>query len=255
MSATEEAVGQYKCWQCPNEEGTCKDIGVYIEWDTNTTRKCPCGQWRNHPTLVRFYEGDDAANRLENAKGESKKTTTRQRAQTFESFISSSQALTTARNRVRRYAEGFVPDQTDGILLMGPTGVGKSHLATALLLHLLQRGFMASMINVPAKLAEMKLSGFDNDMGNQLLATVEAADLLILDDIGAENPGGWASETLLMILEKRFHVGKATGFTMNILPSEARARLGDRVYSRIHEMAPTENRLIFTPDTKDWRMR
>ena len=77
-----------------------------------------------------------------------------------------------------------------------------------------------------------------------ILRPVMEADLLILDDLGAEKPSEWVEETMNLVVNTRYNERRPTIFTSNYedLPDEAgdpqslKARVGFRIHSRLHEM-------------------
>lgn len=70
---------------------------------------------------------------------------------------------------------------------------------------------------------------------NKLLEAVKSVDVLILDDIGVEEPTGWVKEKLYNILNSRMDNKKVTVFTSNSTVAELRH--DDRIKSRIEKMA------------------
>lgn len=131
--------------------------------------------------------------------------------------------------------------QGHGILLMGPSGTGKTHLACAIANGLKERHsvFFASL---PILLEKMRTSNVDLD---ELLS----ADLLVLDDIGSERETAWTMERLLMIVDGRLINAKPTIFTSNYELADFDARLGMRAASRII----SSNLHLFLKGP-DWRM-
>jgi DNA replication protein DnaC len=76
-----------------------------------------------------------------------------------------------------------------------------------------------------------------------ILRPVMDADLLVLDDLGAEKPSEWVAETMSLIVNTRYNERRPTIFTTNFedLPDEAeleslKVRVGFRLHSRLHEM-------------------
>jgi DNA replication protein DnaC len=76
-----------------------------------------------------------------------------------------------------------------------------------------------------------------------ILRPVMDADLLVLDDLGAEKPSEWVEETMNLIVNTRYNERRPTIFTTNYedLPDETeldslRVRVGYRLHSRLHEM-------------------
>src|SRR5205085_10686639 len=78
----------------------------------------------------------------------------------------------------------------------------------------------------------------------EVLRPVMRADLLVLDDLGAEKPSEWVEETMHLIVNTRYNERRPTIFTSNYddVPDEAgdpnslKARVGFRIHSRLHEM-------------------
>ena len=77
----------------------------------------------------------------------------------------------------------------------------------------------------------------------QVLRPVIDADLLVLDDLGAEKTSDWVEETLNLIVNERYNQRRATIFTSNYEEKEDRddpesllARVGFRMHSRLYEM-------------------
>ena len=76
-----------------------------------------------------------------------------------------------------------------------------------------------------------------------ILRPVMDAELLVLDDLGAEKPSEWVEETMNLIVNTRYNERRPTIFTTNYedLPDETeldslKARVGFRLHSRLHEM-------------------
>ncbi|HHT90507.1 MAG: ATP-binding protein [Bacillota bacterium] len=115
--------------------------------------------------------------------------------------------------------------QGQGILLLGRSGTGKTHLASAIA-NWLKETIRVSFACAPILLEKMRTSNVDLD---ELLS----ADLLILDDIGSERPTGWTMERLLLIVDGRLTHLKPTVFTSNYALEDFEVRLGMRAASRI----------------------
>ena len=77
----------------------------------------------------------------------------------------------------------------------------------------------------------------------QVLRPVMEADLLVLDDLGAEKTSEWVDETMNLIVNTRYNERRLTIFTSNYLdipddtdPNSLLFRIGFRMRSRLHEM-------------------
>jgi hypothetical protein len=76
-----------------------------------------------------------------------------------------------------------------------------------------------------------------------VLRPVMEAELLVLDDLGAERPTDWVEETMNLIVNTRYNERRLTLFTSNYSdvpdasdPNSLLARIGFRMRSRLHEM-------------------
>ena len=147
-----------------------------------------------------------------------------------------------------------------GLLFMGPVGVGKTHLAVAILRGLIERYGVAGLFyQSGALLKEIQDSYNPISQTSELgvLAPVFEADVLVLDELGASKPTDWVRDTLLQIINTRYNDKKLTIFTTNYLddrPSEKKETLEDRVgvrlRSRLYEMCKTVQ-----IDGEDYRKR
>lgn len=69
----------------------------------------------------------------------------------------------------------------------------------------------------------------------RILDKAMLAQVLLLDDLGAEKPSTWTQKELMIILDERYRANKPTIITTNLMlnDSELRGTCGDRAYSRL----------------------
>ena len=151
-----------------------------------------------------------------------------------------------AYRRATAFVEAF-PVVDRGLLLYGPNGVGKTHLAVGILKAAIRdkgaRGYFFETREL-LKLVRDTYNRSVDETEMDVLAPVLQADLLVLDDLGAEKTSEWVEETMNLIVNTRYNERRPTIFTSNYedLPDEEgdpqslKARVGFRIHSRLHEM-------------------
>jgi DNA replication protein DnaC len=129
------------------------------------------------------------------------------------------------------------PQAEPSLFLAGPTGVGKTFQAVAVLyaigLHLADqgRGLTWHAVTHP-DLADQLRPKTDNSHEYALDRYLDA-ELLILDDIGATVSSAWSTECIQRLIDHRWTRRATTIYTTNLEPAALNAAIGDRAYSRI----------------------
>ena len=119
------------------------------------------------------------------------------------------------KNNIQRLADGKYITENENILITGPTGTGKSFLASALGQQACQQGFKVLYANVTRLFAQLKMAKADSSAIRDL-AKIERQDLLILDDFGIQPFDQASRSSLLEIIEDRH--GKRSTIITSQLP-------------------------------------
>ncbi|HYJ92219.1 MAG TPA: ATP-binding protein [Pyrinomonadaceae bacterium] len=140
------------------------------------------------------------------------------------------------------------PKTDEGLLLSGPVGVGKTHLAVSILKGLAERGFTCLFYEFGSLLKQIQDSYNPNTQTSELsvLRPVLDADVLVLDELGASKPTDWVRDTMAHIINTRYNDRRLTIFTTNYSDERKNDReetledrIGVRLRSRLYEMCRT----------------
>ena len=178
---------------------------------------------------------------------------------TLDNFLVYNESLERAVVQARRLAQSF-PAASVGLFFEGQPGVGKTHLAVAVLKEIIERTGARGLFYDTRDLLRIIRSTYDPSIRTtelEILRPVMAADLLVLDDLGAEKTSEWVEETMNLIVNTRYSERRLTIFTSNYPdipddtePNSLLFRIGDRMRSRLHEMCE-----FIVLDAADYRER
>ena len=147
------------------------------------------------------------------------------------------------KTQLLRLADGSFIQKKENILITGPTGVGKSYLASALGHQACIQGYRTLYFNTQKLFPFLNISKADGSYLKQI-GKIERHDLLILDDFGLQPLDGNARMMLLEIIEDR-HGRKSTIISSQLPVAKWYEIIGDSTVADaiLDRMAHTAHRL------------
>lgn len=132
------------------------------------------------------------------------------------------------------FAENFKGNEK-GLLMIGGTGLGKTHLSLAIAARVIEKEFCVVYNSVPELLRTIDNEQFGRSTGDTL-SVISECDLLILDDLGAENTNERTSSLLYEIINGRICRALPLIVSTNLSPAELQNKYNDRILSRLFSM-------------------
>ena len=174
---------------------------------------------------------------------------------TFENFKAENEELKKALLKARGFVEKF-PDVEQGLMFVGPVGVGKTHLAAAIANELINNLYSVVFGNV-TDLITLIRSTYSKEADiteAEIIKTfTEDTDLLIIDDLGKENVSEYTATILYQIINRLYEYEKPLIITTNFNSSMLKRKFGekgDAIVSRIAEMCE-----FVKISSDDWRLK
>lgn len=164
------------------------------------------------------------------------------RSQTFENFdlsYYSGEALArmkTILDIAKQYAQGFEAGKSGNIIMMGNTGLGKTHISSAMGGVIIKKGNDVYYTGAVEMLSEFEDDRFGYDRSEEASEKLDkyfSCDLLIIDDLGTELINQFSTSCLYNIINSRLIRKKSTIINTNFTRDELRKKYQDRITSRI----------------------
>ncbi|HRS26001.1 MAG TPA: ATP-binding protein [Methanofastidiosum sp.] len=160
--------------------------------------------------------------------------------------------------KLLKFLESYVEEYKEGqqgLYFHGPNGVGKTHLAVALIKEFAQvKGIRGRYISYVDLLALKREKYAQNNVAN-IIESFEKAELLVLDDLGVEKESSWVMEQTTSLIDFRYRSCLTTIITSNYSLENLKYRFEDivvgyRIVSRLTEMC-----VVIELGGKDYRFR
>jgi DNA replication protein DnaC len=154
-------------------------------------------------------------------------------------FAGAHRSLAAARLAAGRFVEEYPVEKT-GLLLIGPIGTGKTHLAVGIIQELIRgKGVPCRFCDYRELLKEIQNSYNSSVQTTELeiLRPIFDAEVLVLDELGAVKPSEWVWDTVSHILNSRYNDKKTTIITTNfpnLPPGDVQTSRGSAADSARH---------------------
>ncbi len=181
-------------------------------------------------------------------------------ARRFENFVTDIPGRKNAYRTAKEYADNFEAHNAngDGLYIEGTFGTGKTHLAAAIAIQLIEQGHSVIFKTSDDLLRDIKATLDDNGKEEQkVLDRLKRCELLVIDDIGKEQATDWSTAQLYAIINDRYECQRPVIITTNfnendLIEVESPKGVGTHrikaILSRLHETCG-----LMTMDWQDWR--
>src|SRR5206468_1399775 len=141
----------------------------------------------------------------------------------FDVMPSPDRSIEKAKLAAEKFVAEYPMSQSFGLLFMGPQGVGKTHLAVGIIKELIRSKSVQCLFSTfPELLKEIQNSYNPVSQASELslLQPILETEVLVLDELGAQNPSSWVRDTVGYVLNYRYNENKVTILTTNYLDKD-----------------------------------
>ena len=134
---------------------------------------------------------------------------------------------------LREYAEGFTGKGDDSWLLVGATGLGKTHMSTSVAKTVIEKGHSVVYESAQGIISAFEAKRFGGDYESNDEERFYEAELLIIDDLGVEVSNQFTVSCIYNVINTRICGKMPTIINTNLTQGELRERYADRITSRL----------------------
>ncbi len=137
---------------------------------------------------------------------------------------------------LKKYAEDFDAEKSGNVAMFGNTGLGKTHLSSAVAGKIIENGNDVYYTSAMNMFADFEQKRFGNSISYDASGDVSqyfSCDLLIIDDLGVEIVNQFTVSCLYNVINTRLNRKKSTMLSTNLTQEEFRKKYWDRIASRV----------------------
>ena len=155
---------------------------------------------------------------------------------TFENYRFDHIGQNAAVEKAKHFLETM--DRGLGLIMSGPCGTGKSHLAAAIVHEAIEKYGKTALVTTAMKIIRTVKESWNQGATyreSQIVSNFILPDVLVIDEIGVQY--GSLSERLVLneIVNDRYNELKPTILISNLVPKDIEEALGDRIFDRFKE--------------------
>ena len=132
---------------------------------------------------------------------------------------------------LRAFAQGFSEGTCKNFLLIGGTGLGKTHISTAVAKTVIEKGFDVLYVSAIDMFSDFEKKQFGG--GEDNTQRYFECDLLIIDDLGTELTNQFTVSCLYNVINSRINTARSTFINTNLSKREIEAKYAERITSRL----------------------
>ena len=139
-----------------------------------------------------------------------------------------------AYQNLKGFADSFDKSTYRNHLLIGGTGLGKTHLSTSVAKVLIERGFDVLYVTATGLISDFEAKRFGNGATPKHdLDRYMDAELLIIDDLGTEIVNQFTLSCVYDVINERINRRRSTIINTNLSKKDLETRYNERISSRL----------------------
>ncbi len=227
--------------QCVEKYCECEKQYPYLihEYTTGTTRVCVCKNTRETVKKIqKIFQNSHIPEKYIYSRLDSFQTDFSDDPGIRTSLLA---AFDMAINYLENYRQISLENRS-GLYIYGPTGTGKTMLASLILNELIyEYQVKSTYINITRDFFNPIRATFNTEnamygKGEEIYNKIAQSDVLVIDDFGVQADSEWEKRTLYDLINARYESMKPTIITSNEEPKKWKDLFNGRIFSRLEEM-------------------